>query len=82
MAGISIVVFVVTKDNASAATTAATADDDADADADADADDDDDAVFLIKIEIDQGVLEVGVVFATAAKVTKIDSMTLIGDDDG
>ena len=44
-------------------------------------DDDADAVFLIEIKIDQGVIDVGVVFATAAEVTKIDSMTLIGDDD-
>ena len=64
------VFFVVTKDNAAAATTA-TADDD----------DDVDPVFLIKIEIDQGLIEEGVVFATVAKITKIDSMTLIGDDD-
>jgi len=43
-------------------------------------DDDADAVFLIEIEIDQGVVEV-VVFVITAKVTMIDSMTLIDDDD-
>ena len=47
----------------------------------ADDDDDADSVFLIKIEKDQGLIEVGVVFATAAKVMKMNSMTLIGDDD-
>ena len=46
-----------------------------------DDDDDADAVFLIKIEKDQGLIEVGVVFTTAAKVMKMNSMTLIGDDD-
>ena len=67
---IFVVFFVVTKATAAAATAAA-----------ADDDDDADAVFLIKIEIDEGLVEVGAIFATAAKVTKIDSMTLIGDDD-
>ena len=65
---IFIVVVVVTKDYA---TTAAV-------------DDDDDAyaIFLIEIEIDQGLIEVvGVVFVTAAKVTKIDSLTSIDDDN-
>jgi len=38
-----------------------------------------DAVFLIEIEIDQGVE--GVIFVIAANVTTIDSMAMIDDDD-
>jgi len=61
---IFVVVVVVTEENAAAAATTTDAD----------------AVFLIKIEIDQGVVVVGV-FVIAANVTTIDSMAMIDDDD-